>query len=206
MAAPALSVRQIATARHGQGLVKPCRTLVSGDVGHHAAGPAATPSRREQAGLVRGQRQRAGAARLPAGGQRLRGASGPCLRSWPPGRSRERGGGIEQPSDGGRLGTVEPALPGRLASRPVGHPGRATPVSQHMAAALRQGSRPAASPPGRRKGRKLATRSPRAGAAEESLAAPQGAVPAVAHAVPGKYEQRSAHRQLQPPVAEACAW
>ena len=68
-------------------------------------------------------------------------------------------------------------------------------LSKSNPRAARRGSRTAASPPGRRNGRRCATRVEAAGVAQEELPAPDRAVRPVARAVPGDAERAARRRR-----------
>ena len=114
--------------------------------------------------------------------------------------AQQRGGGIEQATDRGRRGGIQAALPGgmqqqrrmprqlRIARR--AHAGHGSPLSQLRLSAVRQGSRAARSPPGKRNGRQARDALPGAGPPQQGLPAPQRAVRAEADAIPGEAQQR----------------
>ena len=89
------------------------------------------------------------------------------------------------------------------ASRTIGSgmsTGQSTPASQPSAAALRQGERPALSPPGRRKLLRLAVR--RHAPGRPVKVSPPQSVPsvAIAHAVPGEHDRRPSDAVLRRPA------
>ena len=85
-----------------------------------------------------------------------------------------------------------------LARAPPGRPGRSSPSACSQAHAIRHGSRTAASPPGSRTGQRWPGALAAADAADEQLAAPDGAVGAQPRAVVDRADGRARPRRARP--------